>query len=228
MPVTEERWDGTSAYLQSVFGAREGELAALSREAAAHGLPSISISSDVGQLLSLMARLASAGRESPLAIELGTLGGYSGAWIARGLGAGGRLITVEVDEKHARFAEGWFARLGLSERVRVERGAAIEVVKRLARELGPESVDLVFADAVKMEYEEYFRLCKPMVRPGGLYLADNTLGSTSWWITDSKGSDPARDAVDRFNRVVAADPDFESVVVPSRQGVMIARKRDSR
>jgi len=223
--MTPERWQRTSAYLGEVFGAREGELHELRLEAERAGLPPIAISPDVGQLLLVLARLVSAGRERPLAIELGTLGGYSGAWIARGLGERGRLITVELEEKHAVFAEGWFARLGLGERVQVRRGAALDVLPRLARELPQASADLIFIDAVKTEYEAYFLACKPLLRPGGLFLADNCLGSAAWWITDPAGVDAMRDAVDRFDRIVAADPEFEAAAVPSREGVLIARKR---
>jgi caffeoyl-CoA O-methyltransferase len=97
------------------------------------------------------------------------------------------------------------------------------VLPTLAAELGPASADLAFIDAAKTEYPDYFRLLKPLIRPGGLLVADNVLGSGSWWI-DTPPGDPDRDAVDRFNRIVAEDPDFEAAAVPIRQGVLIARK----
>ena len=76
-------------------------------------------------------------------------------------------------------------------------------------------------DGVKAEYPDYFRLLKPLLRPGGLLVADNILGSS--WTIDQL-DDPTRNTVDRFNRLVAADPDFETAGVPIRQGIMIARK----
>ncbi len=105
----------------------------------------------------------------------------------------------------------------------VRVGRALEVLPALARELGPESVDLFFLDAVKTEYLEYARLARPMLRPGGLLLADNVLGS-SFWIDDEPGSSPERDAIDRFNRAMAADAGFATAAVPIRMGLLIARK----
>ena len=157
-----------------------------------------------------------------MAIEVGTLAGYSGIWIARGLAPGGRLITIEYEPKHANFARRQFERAGVSDRVDLRVGAALDVLPTLAKELGPASVDVVFLDAVKTEYPAYWEIVRPMIRPGGLILADNVLGGGSWWI-DNAG-EPSRDAADRFNRLVAGDPHFEAVAVPLREGVLIGRR----
>ena len=93
----------------------------------------------------------------------------------------------------------------------------------LAAELGPESLDVVFLDAIKTEYADYFRLARPLVRPGGLVLADNVLGGGTWWIEDE--GEPSRDGADRLNRLVAGDEDFEAVAAPIRQGLLIARRK---
>jgi predicted O-methyltransferase YrrM len=164
------------------------------------------------------------GRGASLIVEVGTLGGYSAIWLARGLAPGGRVITIEMDEKHAAFAEGEFARAGVADRVQVRRGRALEVLPRALKEVGPQSVDLAFIDAAKTEYPEYFRLLRPAIRRGGLFIADNALGSNSWWIDDRPGMNADRDAVDRMNRTVAGDAEFEAVAVPMRQGVMVARR----
>jgi caffeoyl-CoA O-methyltransferase len=105
----------------------------------------------------------------------------------------------------------------------VRRGAALEVLPALAEELGPGSLDVAFIDADKREYPAYFELLRPLIKPGGLFLADNVLGSGSWWI-DQDGS-PYRAGADALNRRVAADPGFEAVAVPAREGVLIARRR---
>lgn len=219
MTMTPDRWRGTCDYLGDVFGRPDPFMATLMPRARAAGLPDIAISADVGRLLLLLTRTTRARR----ALELGTLAGYSGIWIARGLAAGGRLITIEADPKHAAFARQAFADAGVSDRVTLRDGKALEVLPAIARELGPASLDVVFFDALKHEYEAYFEATVDLIAPGGLLLADNALGSR-WWITDPPG-DPSRDAVDRFNRRIASDDRFDTACVPIREGVLIARRK---
>lgn len=223
MDMTPTRWENTCSYLREVFGREDDHLAGLMARAVAAGLPDIAVSPDVGRLLMLLASLTNAGRGARLALELGTLAGYSGIWIARGLAPGGRLITVEPNPVHAEFARREFDHAGVGDAVRIIPVPALEAIDRLSAELGRGSIDFAFIDAVKTEYEAYYLALKPLLRPGGLLVADNALGS-SFWIDDPPGSSPERDAVDRFNRVMAVDRDFASVCVPIRQGVLIARK----
>lgn len=232
MEMTPQRWDRTSDYLTEVFGKQDAFLAGLGARAAAAGLPAISVSADVGRLLTMLTRMAGPdGRGARLAIEVGTLGGYSGIWIARGLGAGGRLVTIEYEPKHAAFARKSFDGAGVGAKVDIRNGAALEVLPGLGAELvkahGPAPVDLVFLDAVKAEYPDYFRLVRPLMRPGGILIADNALGA-GWWIDDPAGVDSpdgrSRDGADRFNRMVAADEGFETVCLPLRHGVLVARR----
>jgi predicted O-methyltransferase YrrM len=222
MDMTPDRWSYTCRYLQEVFGREDEQLATLMPRAVKEGLPDIAVSAEVGRLLKMLAGLCGQGRGAQLIVEVGTLAGYSGIWLARGMRAGGRLITIEIEGRHVEFARAEFERAGVGGRVEVRHGAALEVLPRLAGELNAGSVDLAFIDGVKTEYPEYFRLLKPLIRPGGMLVADNILGS-SWWIDQE--SDPMRRAVDGFNRMVAGDPEFEAVGIPVRQGVMIARKK---
>jgi predicted O-methyltransferase YrrM len=224
MEMTPQRWDATASYLGEVFGREDDDLRGLKARAAATGLPDIAVSAEVGRLLALLARMSGDGRGASLIVEVGTLAGYSALWLARGLRPEGRLITIEMDPRHADFAQSEFRRAGTGHRIIVRRGRALDVLPALASELGRASVDVAFIDAAKTEYPDYYRVLKPMLRPGGLLIADNALGSASWWI-DSPEPNPDRDAVDRFNRAVAADPDFEAAAVPIRQGVLIARRR---
>jgi predicted O-methyltransferase YrrM len=219
MDMTPERWQYTNDYSRAVFGGQDEHLAGLMDEAVAAGLPDIAVSADVGRLL-LMVTSMTRGR---LAIEVGTLGGYSGIWLARGLRGNGRLITIEIDEHHAAFARQQFDRAGVGDRVDVRLGPALEILPELARELPPGSVDVVFLDALKTEYPEYWTIVRPLIAPGGAVLADNALGSGEWWI-DVAGHE-SREAADRFNRLVAGDPDFDAVVIPLRQGVLFGRRR---
>ncbi|HEY5890370.1 MAG TPA: class I SAM-dependent methyltransferase [Acidimicrobiia bacterium] len=214
MEMTPERWRFTEGYSDEVFGDQDDHLAGLMGRAVAAGLPPIAVSADVGRLLTILTRMTSGQR----ALELGALAGYSGIWIARGLAIDGRLTTIEYAPKHAEFARTEFETAGVGDRVDVVVGAALDVLPALAEDWGPESVDFVFVDAVKTEYPDYFELVKPMIASGGLLVADNVYGTGSGWIDEGHGTD-------RFNRIVAADPDFEAVALPIRQGVLVARRR---
>jgi predicted O-methyltransferase YrrM len=152
------------------------------------------------------------------ALELGTLAGYSAIWIARGLLPDGKLTTIEFEPKHAEFARREIAAAGESSRVDVVEGPALKVVPGLAEQWGEASVDFVFIDAVKAEYVDYFHQVKPLIKSGGLLVADNVYGTGTGWIDEGYGTDT-------FNRLVADDDDFESVGLPLRQGVLVARRR---
>ena len=215
---TKERFEYTNQYTRDVFGAQDAHLANLMADAVAAGLPDIAVSADVGRLLTLLVKLT----DAKLVIELGTLGGYSTIWLARALAPGGKVITVESEEKHARFAEAQFAKAGVSDRVEVVRGKALDVLPGIVQRVGAESVDVLFYDAIKREYPDYWRLTRPTLKKGGLLVADNVLGA-SWWI-DQVGH-PDRDAVDAFNRSIAADETLDAACIPLREGLLVARRR---
>jgi len=213
MPMTPERWSYIGDYAEDVFGQYDDHLAGLMNRAVQAGLPPIAVSADVGRLLKILVSMT----DGELAIELGTLAGYSGIWIARGLADGGRLITVEHNDEHADFASSEFEKAGVADRVEVVRGAALEVLPEIAEEVGDASVDFAFVDARKSEYVAYFELLKPLMKPGSLYVADNVYATGAGWIDQGEGTDD-------FNRLIASDPDFEAVATPMREGVLIARK----
>lgn len=213
MTMTPERWEFLNDYSREVFGVEDDHLSGLMDEAVAAGIPGIAVSADVGRLLKILTSMT----RGLLAVEVGTLAGYSGIWITRGLRPDGRLITIEPEPEHATFARDQFERAGIADQVEIRPGIGIDVLTELATELEPGSVDVLFLDAVKHEYSDYFRIARPLIAVGGLVLADNVYGTGSGWIDQGHGTDP-------FNRLIAADPDFEAVAVPLRQGVLIARR----
>ena len=217
--ITPDRWEYTNDYLRDVFGAQDAHLAGLMDEAVKAGLPDIAVSADVGRMLMMLTSMTRA----KLAIEVGTLAGYSAIWIARGLSPSGKLITIELEDKHADFALAQFKRASVADRIELVRGAALDALPKLANRLDPASVDVVFLDAVKTEYPDYWKIVRPLIAPGGLILADNVLGGGDWWIDDEDNA--SRQAADRFSRLVAADREFEAVAVPLRQGVLIGRRK---
>ncbi len=224
MQMTPDRWRATHEYLNEVFGEEDEVLRALCEAAGEAGLPDISVGPVVGRLLMMLASMLPPrdhGR-GPTALEIGTLGGYSAIWIARGLGGAGRLMTVEIEPRHAAFARQWFDRAGLSDRIDLRQGAALDVLPAIANELGAGGLDMLFLDAEKAEYPEYWRICQPLIAPRGLVVIDNALGSNTWWI--DVADHPARQGADDVNRAIAADRAFEAVAFPLRQGVMVARR----
>src|SRR5688572_17289186 len=125
--MTPETWDFINDYSRDVFGDQDEHLAGLMDEAIAAGLPAIAVGPDVGRLLMILTAMT----RGRLAIEVGTLAGYSGIWITRGLAPDGRLITIEYEPRHADFAQRQFELAGLADRVDLRRGAGLAVLSDL-------------------------------------------------------------------------------------------------
>ncbi|MDX1382222.1 MAG: O-methyltransferase [Thermoanaerobaculia bacterium] len=216
---TPERWAYTERYLEALFGPRDAEAQAVKAAASAADLPSISVSDELGALLTLLVRVVGA----RTAIEIGTLGGYSALCIARGLPADGRLVTFELDAERASLARRSLDQTAVGGRVRIEVGSAVKRLPAVAAELGPGGVDFAFIDADKESYATYWDLLRPLIRHGGMIVADNVLGTGRWWIDEEDR--PERAAIDAFTRRAAADPDFDTAGILVRQGLLLARRK---
>jgi predicted O-methyltransferase YrrM len=161
-----EVWDQVDDYVTERLIAADPALEAALADSAAAGLPAIQVSAPQGKLLHLLARLVGARR----ILEIGTLGGYSTIWLARGLAAGGHLDTLEVDPRHAELARANLVRAGLADVVTVHLGPAIDTLPTLT---GP--YDLVFVDADKKSNPDYVRAAVTLTRPGGVIVVDNVI-----------------------------------------------------
>lgn len=168
-----------------------------------------------GRLLALLSRLV----RPRLVLELGTFSGYGTLCLAEGLAEGGTLHTVEVNDEQEDFTRPWLDRSERAADIRMHLGDALEVVPRL----GLHDVDLVYIDADKRHYADYYRLVLPLVRKGGLIVADNTL-----WGGHVVDPNHQRDAqtlgIERFNDLVAADPSVSKVILPLRDGLTLILK----
>jgi predicted O-methyltransferase YrrM len=218
--ASPDRWQYTLAYLTEVFGVEDPAAAGIRQQSLQAGLPPIAVSSDIGHLLTLLVRLTGV----RTALEIGTLGGYSALHIVRGLAPGGRLITIERDPTAFEVARHALIDAGVADRVRCELGAAADVLPRIAGELGPDSVEFIFLDAKKAEYADYWARARPLLRPGGLLVADNILGTANWWIDHV--DHPVRRSVDVFSRTIASDPTLEAAGILAHRGLLLARRRD--
>lgn len=219
MPIDEARWTATNAYAREVYGTEPDHIRANREGADAAGLPTWAVSPELGRLLALLAR-TTAGRS---ALEIGTLGGYSALWLLEGMQPDARIITIEYVDAHADYSEAEFARCGVGERVDVRRGAALDLLPGIAKAVGPASQDIVFIDADKISYPDYYERTAGLVAPGGLLLVDNIFGSSGAWIDEV--DHPQAQAIDRMNRMAAADERFDAAGVFVRAGLLIARRR---
>ena len=171
-----------------------------------------------GRFLKMIVEMCGARR----VLELGSFTGYSGICLASGLPEDGHLDTLEInDELEDLILEG-FSRAGLRERISLHIGDCLETLKRF-REEDREPYDLVFIDANKRDYPEYYELVFDLVRPGGWILADNVLWDGKVAL-DPMPQDRQTLGIDNFNRRVASDPRVESVIIPIRDGLNLIHK----
>ena len=173
-----------------------------------------------GRFLEMVVRMTGARR----ILELGTFTGYSAICLASGMPQDGHLDTLEInDELEDLILEG-FVRAGLSGRISLHIGDCKDTLRRFAAGEGHAPYDLVFIDANKREYPEYYDLVFDLVRPGGWILGDNVLWDGKVAL-DPMPQDRQTVGIDEFNRKVAADPRVESVILPLRDGLNLIRKK---
>lgn len=152
-------------------------------------------------------------------LEIGTYTGYSGICMARGLSKNGKLITLDINDELEMMVRGFFEASGLADQIDYRLGNALELIPELEG-----SFDMVFIDADKSNYHRYFDLVIDKVSTGGIILADNVLWSGKILVEAGQKIDKDTQAILDFNAKIAADPRVENVLLPIRDGVMMARK----
>ena len=202
----QEQWTAVDRYLTDLFVQPDPALEAALQASAAAGLPPIHVSPNQGKLLFLLAQVQAARN----ILEIGTLGGYSTVWLARALPGNGRLITLELDEKFAAVARANIARAGLADVVELRLGRALETLPQLAAE-GRGPFDLIFIDADKATYPDYFKWALKLSRRGSLIIADNIVRKGA--VADAASSDPNVQGVRRFNELLAAEPRVSATAI---------------
>ena len=216
--LTDARWAYTTHYIDTLSRPQGEWLQGLESAMRDHGLPDISVGASVGMLLEILVSSTNA----QCALEIGTLGGYSAAWILRALKPEGILHTIEREPTYAAFSKEWLDTLGFQDKYTLHVEDALDTIPRLGQTLGDGSVDFVFMDSDKHQYERIVPLVRNLIRPGGLLVADNALGTGDFWI-DQEGH-TEREALHRFNEQVFGLPDFQACLLPLRQGVLVARR----
>jgi predicted O-methyltransferase YrrM len=197
-----ETWQAVDGYFTGQLFTPDPVLDAALEANALAGLPPIDVTPAEGKLLHLLARSAGARR----ILEIGTLGGYSTIWLARALPADGRLVTCEINPKHAEVARANLARAGLDGLVDMRVGPALDTLPTLE---GP--FDLAFIDADKQSNTEYFRHALRLSRPGTMIVVDNVVRGGR--VADADSPDPAVRGTRALTEAVAKEPRVEATVI---------------
>jgi predicted O-methyltransferase YrrM len=197
--VNQKQWAEVDQYITERLVPPDPALEAALQATADAGMPLINVAPNQGKLLQVLALALGAQR----ILEVGTLAGYSTIWLARALPAGGRLITLEVDPKHAEVARANIARAGLANVVELRLGPAIETLPQLAAER-PAPFDLVFIDADKANTAAYFEWALKMTRRGGMIIVDNVVRDGA--VIDADSPDVSVQGVRRFMDALAGEP----------------------
>jgi predicted O-methyltransferase YrrM len=197
-------------YLRRVSPPSDGVLLEMERLASRRRFPIVGPL--VGRLLFLLARVLDARQ----IFECGSGFGYSACWFARALPAGGRVVLTEGSPENCASARGFLGRAGLLDKIAIEQGDAVEILRR-----HPGPFDIVFCDIDKRDYPRIYPLLKPRLRPGGLFVCDNML-----WFGRVAGPDQDEDTrgVRELTRLLYADPELHTTILPLRDGVALSLK----
>jgi caffeoyl-CoA O-methyltransferase len=190
-------------------------LADLKRAATEAGIPPIWIAPEQASFMQILLRAA---RVKDV-VEVGTLAGYSAIVMARALPEAGRVSTIEIEPKHAAFAQAWADRSDVAGRVQVHLGGGMDVLPGFATH----SADAAFLDADKASYPLYLEEAVRIVRPGGLIMVDNAFAFGE--LLNETTTDREVPAVRSFNELMAARADLQSVIVPIGDGLWVGVRR---
>lgn len=218
--MNQERWTAVDHWIEEALGLGDPALTAALAASKAAGLPEIAVSPAQGALLALLARARGARR----ILEIGTLGGYSAIWLARALPPDGRLVTLELEPKHAAVAAANLERAALADRVEIRVGPALETLAALAAE-GAAPFDLVFVDADKAAMPEYFDRALQLAAPGAVLVFDNVVRAGG--LLDDPASNDSVAGVRKLHEKLAAEPrvagtTLQTVGVKGWDGLTIA------
>ena len=199
-------------YLYSMLPKRDEVLTEMEQYATEHDIPIVGPA--VARVLQQLALMV----QARTVFELGSAIGYSTIWWAQAVGKGGQVIYTDGDSKNAERARGYFARAGVSERIKLHTGDALEFLSEQKQEF-----DIVFNDVDKDDYPRVLRLVAPRLRKGGLFITDNVLWSGR--VAEKNPKESSTKAILEFNRKLADSPDFYTTILPIRDGLAVAFKK---
>ena len=204
--MSKEMWTAVDRFLVESLIPTDPILSEAMEANAAANLPAIDVAPNQGKLLYLLAKIQGAKR----ILEIGTLGGYSTIWLARALPEDGKLVTLELEAKHAEVATANIERAGLSSKVEVRLGPAAESLSQLQEE-GVEPFDFIFIDADKEGYPVYLDWSLRLSRPGTIIVGDNVVRDGA--VVDPENTDPQIIGLRRFVAMVGSDPRLDATAL---------------
>jgi predicted O-methyltransferase YrrM len=204
--MTQELWTRIDEYWGGLLVPSDAALDAAQSASHQAGLPAISVAANQGKFLGLLAQIQGARR----ILEIGTLGGYSTIWLARAVPPEGRVVTLELDPKHAQVARGNLERAGVGARVDIRVGRALDSLAALQAE-GVEPFDFAFIDADKQSIPQYFEWALKLARPGSVIVVDNVVRRGA--VIDKASTDPNVIGVRLFNELVAKTPNVSATAI---------------
>ena len=199
-------------YLYSMLPKRDEVLAEMEGYAAEHNIPIVGPA--VARVLQQLALTISA----RTVFELGSAIGYSTIWWAQAVGEKGRVIYTDGDPTNAKRARSYFDRAGVSDRITLHTGDALEVLSEQK-----EQYDIILNDVDKEDYPRVMRLVSPRLRKGGLFITDNVLWSGR--VAEKNPKEASTKAILEFNRLLYNSPDFYTTILPIRDGLAVALKK---
>jgi predicted O-methyltransferase YrrM len=196
------RWSAVDNYFANLLAPSDDHLRAALVENGANGLPTHDVSATQGKMLGLFARMVGARR----ILEIGTLGAYSTIWMARALSAGGKVVTIEFNERHAEVARRNIERAGLSDVIELHIGKALDVLPTLAAPF-----DMILIDADKPNNPHYLRWALKLSRPGAIIVGDNVVRGGA--VNDPASEDLNVKGVREFLEIISNEPRLDATAI---------------
>jgi predicted O-methyltransferase YrrM len=204
--MDKEIFSKVDHYISALLAPEDKALTDTIQSLDAEGLPQHSVSANQGKFLQVMMMVCNAKK----VLELGTLGGYSTIWLARALPINGKIITIEVDKHHAAVAQKNIENAGLSQKVDLRVGKALDILPQLIAE-NDEPFDMIFIDADKPPYPAYFEYALKLSRPGTLIICDNVIREGK--VLDNHTTDEKVQGVQRLNKMLSENKNITATIL---------------
>ncbi|MFD2682483.1 O-methyltransferase [Bacillus seohaeanensis] len=205
-------------YINSLFVKEDSILEAVIESIDANGMRNISVSPEIGNILTLLVKTSGAKQ----ILEIGALGGYSGICLARGLPKEGHLTSLELEREYADLAHENLEKAGFGDQVTYYTGEALKSLEQLKKE--QKRFDFIFIDADKGNYPNYLEYSLQLANPGALIVGDNVLQRGR--VFDVSHVDSRTESIRAFNQRMASDPNVESMMLPIGDGLLVGRVKE--
>lgn len=207
-----------SGYISKMFSCEDEFLGQLRSEAAANGIPEICISPEQGLFLQFLIKAANIRN----ILEIGSLAGYSAIAMARALPEGGRLTAIEIELEYAHFIKRKAEQAGLADKITVVNADARKHLESIQD--SQQQYDFIFLDADKRNYKEYFLQCESLLKPGGIFAADNAFAFGEIMTEYPERDNEEVEGIRNFNEFIRKRTDYSSCIVPVGDGMVLAVK----